>query len=414
MKGTTLPVSVIVLTLIGSVTAAIGGSWQEYDPPEREALVPKSRASGVYGKPRFLVVLDNGAFVYANKDIGEIRRRAADGAVVKFSETGSFTLDPMRLNRAKESDSSRRRLYQAEPVTTTLTNVKRSGEGLVLLHEFRPKSGKVRVVQYLDQKLQTVRIWEDRWPIFWKSSTREPLAIDNKNRVVSTGEPGEILVYTPQGAIMERLVFPGVFNETRKLEAVPLSAEVRKYISEKDAELFEKIDAKSAEYDSKRLLERDVTLPQPIRVTGDLFPVEVVDLAFAGDGRLLILDGKSQVYALNMGTHVVEMLRIEDWKMKGEKEKVVQIRATGDYLFELTDYRLLQISLKPKPRVVADVKVPEGSGGPLAAWDVAPMKPEKNEGSLESPGIEAYFSGILGGDLQKILFENTAANGGME
>lgn len=118
-------------------------------------------------------------------------------------------------------------------------------------------------------------------------------------------------------------------------------------------------------------------------------------MSFTGDGRLLILDGKGEVYALNMDTHLVEVLRIEDWKMKGEKEKVVQIRAIGGYILELTDYRLLQISLAPQPRVVAEVKVPEGCGGSLAAWDVALKKPEKTEGPSEPPAIEVYFATIL-------------------
>jgi hypothetical protein len=393
------PIAILSL----SISGCAGGTWHNYGPDAGESLVPRTRDSGVHGKPCFLVALPDGSLVYADKVLGEIRRKTTDGAVVQFTESQGNSLDAVRLRRAQTDESSRRQLYETGPMMSTLSNMGEAARGPVLLHEFRPKNGKVRVVQYLDRKLRVVRTWEDTWPIRWRSSIREPLAIDKNDRIASTGEPGEIVVYGARGTVEERLVFPGVFNESRTLHASPLGPETTMYLTKSDAELLAGIAEMIADNYSELLRERDSTLPKPRPVVGDSFPLEVLDLAFAGDGRLLILDDKSQVYVLDMPLHQVEIVSIEGWMMKGAKEKVVQIRTVGGYLFELTEYRLLQIALAPRPRVVAEVSVPEGAGGPLAAWDVALLPPEKPTDPPGQAGIAVYFAGRLGAEAHRVV-----------
>lgn len=403
-----MKIAVLVLgVLLGAVTTAIAG-WKLYPSVDNESLANTTEERRGTILQRHLRVLDDGTIVHAYKGrLGGIRWQKRSGELLEYARTEIDTSRAIRLREETESPEGRRKIYAEEPIVLTMTGIYGKSQGLVLTHELFVKNSYVRIIQILDDNLRVTGVWEDQWPMRIKKyavEDRDPFAIQEGGKVIASGEPGEFIVYSWGGDILERLAVPAVFNLSRAIQPLRLSDDDRKYLSQGDAAMMERQRNHLAAVDTGLLEEREKGLPRPIALNGNCAPSRLRDMVSLGQNIVLVLGDKGETCRLDLADRTITTLDINGWKMIGEGELPYQIRSEDGYLFQMTEYRMLVIEKGRRPAVVSETRLPPGVGGPKAAWDVIHVPiGDSDEAKNRKKWKLVYFDMIKGGTAELAL-----------
>jgi hypothetical protein len=332
------------------------GDWRKLDV--NESLIPQKAATNTFFSRQ-----SNGTLFYLDADHKFIRVKRPDGSLLEFNSLHLAGSD-IRF-KAKQDDAARKRWFKREPVLWQTTNMKTYDKGIVIFHR---GGGAGRSVQFVDDNLKVIRSWEDK-SLRGGKIVPEAVAVTTEGVVIARGEKGEILRYDLSGQIIDRLVIPGLFNESRIVEPKPIDELEEKIFSERTLKRMKYHKQFDAKFATKKVAARDKTLPVPKVLSGSKMPTFIKALEFIDNDYILVMDD-SKIFEIDSNAGSIEPLNIDGLSFDNDA-KLIGMKMEGPYLTIITKKRILTVMLTPG--VICEKALPSyKKAHDKVPWDILP------------------------------------------
>jgi hypothetical protein len=303
----------------------------------------------------------NGNLFYLDTEVRILRVKRINGSVLEFNS--EHLRGKNMIKKTLKDKDARHKLFSKEPVLWGISNMKSFSKGVVLFHRVNVPG---RAVQFVDENLKVIQYWEDST---LRSGLRLPeaAAVTPEGQVIALGEEGEILKYDMDGSVVERLVLPGLFNESRTAKANPYTQEKLMY---SDTKLLDMVAKSDAARFTKAMQKRDRMLPSPIFLSGPEMPSLIKALEVTDDGHIFAMDD-FKIYDAEISSATIRLLNLPNLEFN-ENEKLLGMRVKGRYLSIMTKLRVITLMLKPA--VIGEKTIPRQFAYDKLPWDFMPPK----------------------------------------